>query len=248
MRTYNLSFVSDAAIFEHVKNTVLKYRFDINLYDFNNNLIDPIKLTFDSKVYRKSISSVIEAEVIRQLDKSNNNHIGYFHQNLFGIIGNGWEVLEKGYDIVNRSKNIYVEMKNKHNTMNSSSSQKIYMNMQNTILNNPAATCYLVEIIATNSQNIVWETRVDGVRLSNERIRRISIDKFYELVTGDSLSFKKLCEILPTIIEDVVDSIKVVKNSNSVLQELEEINSNILKSLYVLAFSKYEGFDEFEFR
>jgi len=43
---------------------------------------------------------------------------------------------------------IYVEMKNKHNTMNSSSSQKIYMRMQNKILENPKAVCMLVEVIA----------------------------------------------------------------------------------------------------
>lgn len=45
---YNLGFISNNDLFEHVKNTVSKYRFSIDLKEFSKNLIDPIKLTFDS--------------------------------------------------------------------------------------------------------------------------------------------------------------------------------------------------------
>ena len=85
MRSYNLGFISDEDIFTHVKETVEKYRFKIDLKKFNKNLIDPIKLTFDSKIYAKSIEEIIEAEIIRQMDKSNTNHIGYFHQNIVNL-------------------------------------------------------------------------------------------------------------------------------------------------------------------
>ncbi len=155
MENYDLGFISDTDFFNHVKDTVIKYRFQIDLKKFKKNLVDPIKLTFDSKVYNKQINDVIENEIIRQMDKSNTNHIGYFHQNIFNYIGEGWSVPRLGYDVVNLDKNYFVEMKNKHNTMNSSSSQKTYMRMQNTLLNNSNATCMLLEIIAKNSQNIV---------------------------------------------------------------------------------------------
>ncbi|STY95896.1 Eco47II family restriction endonuclease [Moraxella atlantae] len=121
--TYQLGFISDEAIFQHVKQTVEKYRSIITLNDFQRNIIDPIKLTFDAKIYQQSWSEIIESEVIRQLDKSNNNHIGYFHQNLFQYI-DGWHVPLVGFDVVNEAQQIFVEMKNKHNTMNSSSAQK----------------------------------------------------------------------------------------------------------------------------
>ena len=194
MRNYNLGFITNEAIFAHVKKTVNKYRFNINHADFNKNLVDPIKLTFDSKIYKRDIVDVIEDEVLRQIDKSNTNHIGYFHQNIFHHFGNGWTVPKNGYDVINTIKHIYVEMKNKHNTMNSSSSQKTYMRMQNTLLNDPQATCMLVEVIATKSQNIAWGTSLDGQPMLNEKIRRVSIDKFYEMATGDNLAFKKLCD------------------------------------------------------
>lgn len=245
MRNYGLSFISNEDLYNHTKNTVEKYRFQVDLVKFNKNLIDPIKLTFDSKVYGRNIQSVIESEIIRQMDKSNTNHIGYFHQNIFSYIGDGWSVPTNGYDIVNLKESYYVEMKNKHNTMNSSSSQKTYMRMQNTLLNNPNATCMLAEVIARNSQNIVWNVSLDGNPVSNENIRRISIDKFYELVTGEKTAFKELCEQLPKVIEDIANDIELDAKSNTVFTELEQISPNLLKSLYLLSFEKYEGFGDF---
>ena len=245
MKKYNLAFISDADIFQHVKDTVLKYRFQIDLADFNSNLIDPIKLTFDSKVYKQDIEDVLESEIIRQLDKSNTNHIGYFHQNIFKFMGDGWHVPDKGYDVINESKHIYVEMKNKHNTMNSSSSKNTFMRMLSTLVDDPVATCMLVEVIASKSQNINWSVSIDKKNSSREQIRRVSIDKFYEIVTGDKFAFKKLCIVLPAIIEDVVASDKLAKKSNTVVGELKAIDSNLLKSIYLLSFRQYEGFHDF---
>ncbi|ALG69150.1 Eco47II family restriction endonuclease [Beggiatoa leptomitoformis] len=246
MSSYNLGFISDKNLFEHVKETVLKYRFNISLAEFNSNLIDPIKLTFDLKVYGQSIEAVLEHEISRQLDKSNTNHIGYFHQNIFKYLGNGWEVPEEGYDVINTTRHIYVEMKNKHNTMNSSSAAKTYAKMQNLILQDRDALCLLVEVIATQSQDIPWVISIDKSQLVNDRIRRVSIDKFYEMVTGDVLAFKKLCVVLPKVIENVVSNIKTAEKSNTIIAELKALDSNLLKSLYLLSFHQYEGFHDFQ--
>jgi hypothetical protein len=244
---YNLSFISDDQLFSHVKETVLKYRFKINLKEFNKNLIDPIKLTFDASVYGKSLEEIIEGEIIRQIDKSNTNHIGYFHQNIFQYINSQWVVQKNGFDIINFDKKIFVEMKNKHNTMNSSSSQKTYLRMQNKILENSDITCLLVEVIAKKSQNIPWTISLDGKQFSHSNIRRVLIDKFYELVTLEKDSFKNLCEILPTILEDVMQDLNRTKIYNSVFQELNDISEDLLKSLYLLSFKKYEGFGTLKF-
>jgi len=138
-----------------------------------------------------------------------------------------------------------VEMKNKHNTMNSSSSQKTYIKMQGMLLLNSKNRCFLVEVIAKKSQNIPWKISLDGVSHEHEYIRRLSIDKFYEIVTGDKEAFKKLCEALPRVLEDVISSQKSSHIENSVFEELKELSPNLLQSLYLLSFSKYEGFDTF---
>ena len=246
MQNYNLGFIKNEDLFKHTRDTAKKYRFKIDLKKFNKNLIDPIKLTFDTKIYNKSIKEIIESEIIRQMDKSNTNHIGYFHQNIFKYINPKWKVPKEGFDLINEEDKIFVEMKNKHNTMNSSSSQKTYIKMQGMLLKNAKNRCFLVEVIAKKSQNIPWKISLDGITNEHEFIRRVSIDKFYEIVTGDKYAFKKLCEALPKVLDDVVASLKSDNIENSVFKELNNISPNLLQSLYLLSFNKYEGFDEFK--
>ena len=55
----------------------------------------------------------------------------------------------------------------------------------------------------------------------------------------------KLCKALPQIIEDVVHENKELALTNTVFEELTQCHSDILTSLYLLAFSTYEGFKNF---
>lgn len=247
---WNLDFISKEDFKTHVSNTIKTYDEtlkSINLNSFNSNIIDPIKLTFDSKVYKKTIEEVIESELVRQRDKTNTNAIGYFHQNLFKYINN-CEVPNVGFDVIytrTDGTKVYVEMKNKHNTMNSSAAQKTFLKMTTQILNEDNCDCYLVEIIAKRSQNVVWNVSLDYEKVSNEHIKRVSIDKFYEEVTGDKDAFYKICKQLPLVIDEIIsENDEYVVEKDTVLDELRAKNPNILKSLYMLAFSTYEGFKE----
>lgn len=237
--SYNLGFISDHDIFEHVKNTVELYRDSIDLKEFNANIIDPIKLTFDSKIYGSSLKGAIEAECMRQIDKSNQNHIGYFHQNLFKY-AHGWEVPSEGFDVINPEKHIFAELKNKHNTMNSRAALAVYSFMQNKILHDDKAVCMLVEVIAKKSQNEKWHFG----QYDHERIRRVSIDQFYDIVFDDKFAFRKLCQALPRILDDVLKDVKKGHIKNTVYNQLSEITPNLLQSLYILAFKSYEGFND----
>ena len=245
---WDLDFIDRNDFKKHVSDTIKTYDNTlkgIDLHSFNSNIIDPIKLTFDSKVYRKTIEEVIENELVRQRDKTNTNAIGYFHQNLFKYIDN-CEVPNVGFDVIYTRPNgsrVYVEMKNKHNTMNSSAAQKTFLKMTTQILNDDNCDCYLVEIIAKRSQNIVWKVSLDYERVSNDHIKRVSIDKFYEEVTGDKDAFYKICKQLPIIIDEIIsENNEFVVEDDTVISELRSTNPDILKSLYMLAFSTYEGF------
>lgn len=262
-----LSFISEDDFCNHVHETISKYGSkleSVNLSKFNSNIIDPIKLIFDKSIYAQTWDVTIKNEIARQRDKSNNNEIGYFHQLIFAYM-HGCEVPEHGWDIIFRSKDgvtlpsgevvhtIYVEMKNKHNTMNSSSAGKTIIKMQNTIINESDCACFLVEVIAKKSQNIAWKTTVDGVKISNNLIRRVSLDKFYEIITGEEFAFFQMCSILPKIIDKVLSeetsSIRIPVDL--VMSELKE-RSKVLKctnedlaitlALYLLGFETYAGF------
>ena len=247
--SYIITFINQADFENHVAKTISSYNEtlkSVNLAKFNSNIIDPIKLTFDKALFKKSIEEIIELEIHRQRDKSNTNAIGYFHQYMFKYMA-GCEVPQHGFDVIytrpNGSK-VYVEMKNKHNTMNSSSGQKTYIGMQNQILNHPNDMCFLVETIAKRSQNIVWHCSVNGQPVAHEKIRRVSMDKFYEIVTGIPDAFYQICKQLPITIEkliktDVVDTVE----KDTVIDELKAKNPDLLKAIYLLAFETYNGFE-----
>lgn len=102
---WNLDFISEEDFKKHVRATIMKYGEKLESYDlkrFNSNLIDPIKLIFDKSVYRTSWEEIVNNEIFRQRDKSNNNDIGYFHQNIFSYF-KGCEVPQAGWDVIYRN-------------------------------------------------------------------------------------------------------------------------------------------------
>ena len=258
---WELNFISEQDFKSHVKNTIQNYGEKLapyNLKRFNSNIVDPIKLIFDKTVYQYSWEEIIKNEIFRQRDKSNNNDIGYFHQRIFQYM-DGCTVPQTGWDVIvakgsridvpdcGNVKTIYVEMKNKHNTMNSASSSKTYMKMQGQLLSDDDCACFLVEAIAKKSQNIPWVVSVDGTKQRHRRIRRVSMDEFYKTVTGEENAFYKMCMILPTVIQEVVsNSNNIIVPHDTVVEELQRIadtkNGSFALALYLLGFESYIGF------
>lgn len=271
--SWELSFISEKDFTNHVKDTIDKYGEKLESFDivrFNKNIVDPIKMIFDKTVYQTSWDEIVGNEIFRQRDKSNNNDIGYFHQRIFQYINNchvpdngtegGWDVifqvpegitLPEG-DIVHT---VYVEMKNKHNTMNSAAAGKTYIKMQSQLLDDDDCACFLVEAIAKKSQNIKWSTTVDGKSVSHKKIRRVSLDQFYALVTGQEDAFYKMCMVLPKVIEKVVneggEDVKVphdfvMSELRRIAKEMNTDDENLAMALavYLIGFSTYNGFSK----
>lgn len=265
-KTWTLSFISKEDFVAHVKATIEKYGEKLESFDlkcFNKNLIDPIKLIFDKTVYQSTWDDIVRNEIFRQRDKSNNNDIGYFHQRIFQYIKNchvpangeegGWDVVYEdpdGISIPNGGTvhTVYVEMKNKHNTMNSASAGKTFIKMQNQLLTDDDCACFLVEAIAQRSQNIKWDTTVDKKKVSHKLIRRISIDQFYAIVTGEDDAFYQMCMVLPDVIEEVVkSSASNTVPHDTVIDELKAISDEkqipFAMAVYMLGFGSYNGFN-----
>ena len=102
-----------------------------------------------------------------------------------------------------------------------------------------------MEVIAKQSQDIKWAVSLDNTRVQHDRIRRISIDKFYQMVTGIDDAFYQLCMQLPKTLKKLIDEGSVqTAEEDSAIEELREKNPDTLMALYLLAFSTYEGFSE----
>ena len=269
---WKLNFISEEDFTNHVKSTIEKYGEKLESFDlkrFNKNIIDPIKLIFDKIVYHSSWDEIVSNEIFRQRDKSNNNDIGYFHQRIFQYIQNchvpqngeegGWDVVYENADGIaipeaGIVRTVYVEMKNKHNTMNSASASKTFIKMQNQLLNDDDCACFLVEAIAQNSQNIKWETTVDKKKVGHKLIRRVSLDQFYAIVTGQENAFYQMCMTLPSVIEKAVKELDgTIVPHDTVVDELKEMAAKqnvatedfaIAMAVYMLGFGSYKGFGQ----
>ena len=224
-------------------------------------------MIFDKTVYQASWEEIVSNEIFRQRDKSNNNDIGYFHQRIFQYIANcrvpdngkegGWDVIFEdpaGIFVTDGISvhTVYVEMKNKHNTMNSASAGKTFIKMQNQLLTDDDYACFLVEAIAQRSQNIKWETTVDKKKVGHKLIRRVSLDQFYALVTGQENAFYQMCMVLTSIIQKAVDELEgSIVPHDTVIGELKELakkqniddeNLAVAMAVYMLGFGSYKGF------
>ena len=136
--------------------------------------------------------------------------------------------------------------------MNSASAGKTFIKMQSQLLNDDDCACFLVEAIAQRSQNIKWETTVDKRKVGHKLIRRVSLDQFYALVTGQEDAFYQMCMILPSVIEKSVKDLgSSIVPHDSVIDELRVLASDqniepedlaIAMATYMLGFGTYKGF------
>ena len=112
--------------------------------------------------------------------------------------------------------------------------------------------CLLVEAIAKKSQNIKWSTKVDGKNVQHRLIRRVSMDQFYAILTGEEDAFYKMCMALPEIINAVVNEEgSVTVPNDTVMDELRKVAAlcdgendelSMAMAVYMLGFNTYMGF------
>lgn len=162
----------------------------------------------------------------RKLDKTVNNAIGEFHQSLIGCLPGLESAYLADYDVKSTDDDsIFVEVKNKYNTMNSRAQDSVFEALSGIARNHRNAKCYLVEVVAPGSSMEIWQYTSHGQVKKHDRVYISSVDKFYELVVGREDAFKELCDNLPRAIKDFMNnksSLSNVLESSKVLDALEE--------------------------
>jgi hypothetical protein len=248
-----VDFISDKHLLTCIDNlhkAYLKAKNNISKDNFYSNKVDTIKLTFDSKFNEIDEESLIQAEVLRQIDKSINNSIGTFHEQILGGI-NGFELGNlSGFDIKSQGNTLFADIKNKHNTMNSSSAEALFQKLARYADDYKKAKCYWVQILAKTSFCELWKGEINGKEYSHSRVYKISGDQFYSLLSGQNDALFKLYKALPIAIKDylkLTNQDKVIKK-NSALDEIKmetkASNRNILDQVTFENYSYYLGFDK----
>ncbi len=247
-----LDYISDEHLLKCIKSlhaSYVKARANVSKKKFYNNKIDTIKLTFDSQFNNLGEKSVIETEILRQIDKSINNSIGIFHEQILGGIEGYERGSLSGFDIKAKDDSLFADIKNKHNTMNSSAAESLFQKLAHYADTYKSAKCYWVQILAKGSFNEKWFGEINGKEYSHSRVYKISGDQFYYLLTGNKNAFFNLYQALPAAIKDFLSVQEKQKVSeNSALSEIETQTKasgrSIFDEITFENFGYYLGFDE----
>ena len=221
---WNLSFITEQDFTDHVKATIEKYGEKLE--------------SFDLKRFNKNIIDPIKLIFDKTVYQSSWDEI---------VSNEIFRQRDKSNnnDIGYFHQRIFQYIKNCHVPPNGEEGgwDVIYEN---------ADGIPIPEAIAQRSQNIKWETTVDKKKVGHKLIRRVSIDQFYALVTGQDDAFYQMCMVLPSVIEKAVKELEgTIVPHDTVIDELKSMASKqniesedlaIAMAAYMLGFGTYKGF------
>lgn len=253
MKHKYVNFITDEHLLKCIANlhgAYLKAKNNINKKNLYSNKVDTIKLTFDAQFNAIDEESLIQSEILRQIDKSINNSIGTFHEQILGGIL-GYETGNlSGYDIKAKDDTLFADVKNKHNTMNSSAAEALFQKLARYADDHKQAKCYWVQILAKGSFCESWSGDINGKEYSHSRVYKISGDQFYALLSGQADALFQLYKALPVAINDYLKSIEKneANSENSAIEELKSATKaskrSILDQITFENYSYYLGFDK----
>ena len=219
-----VDFVSDEYFKNCVKwvcDTYIDPSLEFDKKKIQRNGIDPFKMVYDIVIRNLDFISWILREKARQYDKTSGGKIGDFHQKLLGGVS-GWTDLGMGdetkVDLKKDDNTIFIELKNKHNTVNSDSLKSIRGKLERITEKYSNSTAYWAYIIEKNGTS--GESEWNYLGDNNPKIRKIWGSKLYELITGKYDALEKTWIALPIAINDILKNTKAIKSADK--KELQE--------------------------
>jgi len=206
-----LQYISDQKLIEAVSKVISAIEeASQDTEHLHKNVVDPFSAFFDGVAHNITYDNWLKQEKARQAQKTMQNAIGDFHQEILGSI-DGWKNLGPGggLDVINEKLKIIAEIKNKFNTTKGNHKVKLYDSIKFQ-LKKPAFqdyTGYYVEIIPYGKKqyNVPFtppDSSSKKRRPKNNKIRVIDGLSFYKLVSGKELALKELFEVLPAVVAD----------------------------------------------
>lgn len=207
-----LPYVSDRALYSETEKVVVAVRLRIREADatLNKNVIDPFSALFGCCVRGLQPAAWLELEKARQVQKTLEDRLGYFHQGILSSMP-GWEQTDDVVDLINADLKLVADVKNKYNTTKGSHKKQIYDDLADVIGRRAFRDFrgYYVEVIPryprpydrpfTPSDN-----RTHTRRARNENIRIADGGAFYDLASGHAGALRMLYGVLPLVIGDIL--------------------------------------------
>uniref|UniRef100_UPI0040485704 Eco47II family restriction endonuclease n=1 Tax=Roseivirga sp. TaxID=1964215 RepID=UPI0040485704 len=214
-----LSWISDELLITNLKHLLdkAKQANTKSTKDFGKNVIDPFSAFFQMSGFNMNHETWYSSETSRQAQKTLQNHVGEFHQNILGSV-TGWTNMGTGsvIDLVNTEKKIIAELKNKYNTLSGGQLAPMYTSLEKLVAPKTSIyygfVAYYVTIIPKRAMRedkvFIPSNREKGAKeSSNPNIRQIDGASFYALVTGSETALSDLFSALPRVLENELKTV-----------------------------------------
>jgi hypothetical protein len=231
-----LNWISDSDLKNEVSQmlSVAKGAQKMAVNNFGKNVTDPFAAIFELSGFEIDYSTWLKSETTRQAQKTLQNHIGDFHQNILGY-SKDWTNKKAGniIDLLSDKHKVIAEIKNKYNTISGGKLSDLYYSLDKQISPKSSIykgyTAYYVAIIPKKGKRFnkpfTPSDKDKGEKCPlNEHIREIDGASFYSLVTGYENALEELFDVLPEVI-------KVCSNGKYIIKDKAK-----LKEFFYLAY------------
>ena len=215
---------------EAVRRLLKGYRDKIEGYsvdDFLKSDVDPFRFGFNVELW--GLEHAIRKEIEHKIEMSLEDLFGDFHENYLGnakhiLLDTKWGILPRGsvrgIDIINRKNDWNLQIKSKHNSMNSSSAKKLAEQLKKLSEMRPEGTFGCGWVIAGPKRRCIGESKI-------AKVAKVYKGKeLYHFVTGNLNDMNEVLEEFPRILKDAkkeMDFRGLIKQATErVLNELEK--------------------------
>lgn len=162
------------------------------------NVIDPFtSLVLAATSGMKSLHGLNVAQKMNSLSQGIASAVGAFHQEVLSSAP-GFVNHDAGYDLECEEKRIIAEIKNKHNTMNASTQDKVVADLETALRQKSGQwTAYLVTIIPKSA------TSVNKKLLERREVYLIDGASFYQLATGSATALRDVYLTIEKIVSEL---------------------------------------------
>ena len=186
----SFSWISDSDLAKHIDRLIAAARSSIEDAHGRRqrNRPDPFGSLLVAASYNlRGVEGLEQVQDAESSLRGMSNALGSFHQGMLGSV-NGWRDHDAGYDIEGQSHRIVAEIKNKHNTMNTSTRRAVVSDLQTAVRQKGRGwRGYLVIIIPRRPVRY-------NRQLGQERVYEVDGASFYHIATGEPNAIHDLFE------------------------------------------------------
>jgi hypothetical protein len=190
--------------------------------EFGKNVIDPFAAIFEMSGFEIDFKTWTKSETTRQAQKTLQNHIGDFHQNILGY-SKDWTNKGVGniIDLLSEKNKTIAEIKNKYNTISGGKLSDLYYSLDKQVSPKSSIykgyTAYYVVIIPKKGERynkpFTPSDKDKGEKCPvNKQIREVDGASFYSLVTCSDNALEDLFDVLPEVIKTCSDGKYQIKD------------------------------------